>query len=74
MKLIKYPAKETWKEILQRPVFDSASLQEKVKLVLNDVKQNGDVAIKKYTLQFDGVDLNDFAVCYDKIDQSYLKI
>ena len=67
MKLIKYPVKENWKEILQRPSIDSTSLQDKVKLVLNDVKQNGDAAVKKYTQQFDGVDLNDFVVTENEI-------
>ncbi|HRH47182.1 MAG TPA: histidinol dehydrogenase [Panacibacter sp.] len=62
MKLIKYPVKENWKEILQRPSINSTSLQDKVKLVLNDVKQNRNNAIKKYTLQFDGVNLEDFTV------------
>ncbi len=67
MKLIKYPAKENWKEILQRPVFDSSSLQHKVKAVLNDVKQNGNEAVKKYTAQFDGLILNDFVVTEQEI-------
>ena len=67
MKLIKYPVKENWKEILQRPSIDSTSLQDKVKLVLNEVKQNGDAAVKKYTQQFDGVDLNDFVVTENEI-------
>ena len=67
MKLIKYPVKENWKGILQRPSIDSTSLQDKVKLVLNDVKQNGDAAVKKYTQQFDGVDLNDFVVTENEI-------
>lgn len=70
MKLIKYPVKENWKEILQRPSINSNSLQDKVKLVLNDVKQNGNTAIKKYTLQFDGVDLNNFAVTGSEISEA----
>ncbi|HRI20008.1 MAG TPA: histidinol dehydrogenase, partial [Panacibacter sp.] len=70
MKLIKYPAKEDWKEILQRPVFNSSLLQEKVKAVLNDVKQNGDDAVKKYTQQFDGLILNDVVVAEKEITEA----
>ena len=72
MRLIKYPDIENWKEIfwkeiLQRPVFDSTSLQEKVKLVLQGVRQNGDAAIKKYTRQFDAVVLDDFIITEEDI-------
>lgn len=70
MKLIKYPVRESWTEILQRPVFDLASLQEKVKTVLNDVKQNGDDAVKKYTQQFDAVTLDYFAVTSSEITEA----
>jgi histidinol dehydrogenase len=52
---------------VQRPAFDTTSLQEKVKGILIDVKQNGDAAIKKYTAQFDGVELNDFVVTENEI-------
>jgi histidinol dehydrogenase len=45
-----------------RPVFDSSSLQEKVKNVLNEVKLRGDIAVRRFTQQFDGVEVNDFVV------------
>lgn len=70
MKLIKYPVKENWKEILQRPSINSTSLQDNVKLVLNDVRQNGDSAVKKYTQQFDAVILNDFIVTEEEINKA----
>ncbi len=62
MKTYLYPDKKDWKVLLQRPTFETVSLQEKVKSVLLDVKQNGDAAIKKYTAQFDGAELQSFAV------------
>ncbi len=68
MKLIKYPGKESWKKILERPALDSSSLQEKVKNVLDDVKQNRNEAVKKYTHQFDGILLDDFIVNENEID------
>jgi histidinol dehydrogenase len=54
MQIIKHPAKETWNNLLKRPVFDSGSIREKVHPILEDVKKNGDEAVKKYTRQFDG--------------------
>ena len=62
MQLIKYPAKESWSKILQRPQQDFADIKEKVQSIINDVKTNGDAAIKNYTKQFDGIELNDFKV------------
>ncbi|MES2849661.1 MAG: histidinol dehydrogenase [Bacteroidota bacterium] len=55
-KLFINPLKEQWTEIIQRPVFDSKPLEETVSSILQDVKQNGDAAVKKYALQFDKVD------------------
>ncbi len=68
MKLYKNPAKTEWKELLRRPTLETASLQEKVQSVLLDVQQNGDAAIRKYTQQFDGVDLSDCIVTQAEID------
>lgn len=49
------PLKEQWKEILQRPAFDSSSLESIVSPILLDVKLHGDDALKKYAVKFDGV-------------------
>ncbi|HYJ65818.1 MAG TPA: histidinol dehydrogenase, partial [Parafilimonas sp.] len=62
MQLIKYPAKESWSKILQRPQQDFADIKEKVQSIINDVKMTGDNAVKKYTKQFDEIELNDFKV------------
>lgn len=56
------PERKDWPQLLQRPVFDTSSLNEKVAAILNDVKVNGDAAVKKYTAQFDGVSLNELKV------------
>ena len=62
MKLIKYPAKETWDEILTRPTFDNKQLLKQVGKILQDVKQKGDTAVKKYTKKFDGIALRKMQV------------
>ena len=56
MQIIKYPPREIWASLLTRPVFDNTSLFDTVQKVLDDVRLHGDVAIKKYTLQFDKVE------------------
>ena len=74
MQQVKYPSRNQWSEILQRPTYDISSLQETVEAVLNDVKQNGDSAIKKYTSQFDGVDLENFIVNEKEINEATASI
>ena len=70
MKIYNYPSIITWKQILQRPVFDSSSLQAQVKLIMNEVKQNGDAAIQQFSQQFDGVLLNNFILSQTEIWES----
>ena len=62
MKLIKYPARETWDEILSRPTFDNKQLLKQVGKILQDVRQKGDTAVKKYTKKFDGIALRKMQV------------
>lgn len=62
MLTIKYSKNKDWPKILQRPAFDSSSLEKKVKKILDTVRNKGDKAIKKFTEEFDGVMLKDFSV------------
>jgi histidinol dehydrogenase len=62
MKNYNNPEKALWAEILQRPVTDVTGLYSTVQNVLNDVRQHGDSVVRKYTLQFDGVDTVAFSV------------
>jgi len=70
MKVIKYPSKLDWPSLLKRPVFETDSLNEKVKAVLDEVKANGDAAIRKFTAQFDKVELVDFLVSEVEIEEA----
>ncbi|UEG49779.1 histidinol dehydrogenase [Ferruginibacter lapsinanis] len=68
------PKRSEWNQILQRPAFDSSSLEATVGNILNDVKQNGDVAVKKYAAQFDGVELNELKVTEAEIAEAVLLV
>ncbi len=57
MKIYKYPQREQWKEIVERPHLDVSQLNQTVAAVLADVKARGDEAVKGYELKFDHVDL-----------------
>lgn len=62
MKVIKYPAREEWDEIIKRPHLDVSKLNAIVEGVLNDVKNNGDKAVKHYEEKFDHAHLSSLAV------------
>lgn len=62
MQIIRYPEKDTWATLLQRPVLDNRQLEATVSAILADVKANGDAALVKYTQQFDKVTLTDILV------------
>ena len=67
MKLYTYPNKAKWDTLLARPLFDRGELSERVKVVMDDVKRNGDAALYAYTKKFDGVQLEAFRVTEHEI-------
>ena len=70
MKIYKYPTKEQWAEIVERPRLDLTKLNETVSLVLADVKARGDKAVKEYELKFDKADLQSLAVTEAEMDEA----
>ncbi len=62
MKTIKYPNKSDWADILKRPVLNVEALEATVSGVLSEVKQNGDQAVRKFTLAFDKADSESYTV------------
>lgn len=74
MKIIINPPQKDWKKILQRPVLDNRNLEEKVSAILSDIKAEGDAAIKKYTKQFDGVEVDQLEVTVAEISEAIAQI
>ncbi len=70
MKVIKYPAKEEWSEIVERPHLDVSQLNATVEGVLDDVKNNGDEAVKRYEEKFDHAHLDSLAVTEAEIEEA----
>ena len=70
MQIIKYPARSEWSALLQRPVFDSSHLFATVQAVLDDVRANGDAAVRKYTTAFDKVDIEAVQVSAEEIAEA----
>ena len=62
MKKILYPNKSEWSEMLRRPVLNVETLFENVRMILKDVRANGDKAVIEYEERFDKVKLETLVV------------
>ena len=70
MKIIKYPRKEDWSQLVERPHLDVSQLNATVENVLKDVRQNGDKAVIAYEEKFDHAILSSLAVTETEIDEA----
>ncbi len=70
MRYIKQPPKASWPDLLRRPTLDTASLEAGVNAILQAVQQQGDAALKRYTLEFDKVAIDDLLVHPDALAQA----
>jgi len=70
MKVIRYPRREEWDEIVRRPVRDAADLNATVSAVLGDVRQRGDEAVREYEERFDHVRLESLAVSEQEMEEA----
>ena len=68
MQIFKHPERVAWKEILSRPVIDTSQLIGLIKPILEEVRFNGDEAVRKYTREFDQVELDDLSVPESQIN------
>ena len=74
MNIIRYPGKEEWDEIVRRPQMDVSSLTSVVCGVLDDVRQNGDAAVRRYEEKFDHVCLDTLKVTPAEMNEAELLV
>jgi histidinol dehydrogenase len=67
MKVFNEPKINEWASIIERPSIDAAQLNDNVRDIIEEVIAGGDAAIKKITLQFDRVSINELKVTAEKI-------
>ena len=70
MNIIRYPKREQWAEIVERPHLDVSKLNDTVASVLADIRKRGDDAVKGYELKFDHVDLPSLAVTDEEMEEA----
>ena len=70
MEIIEYPEVKDWNKIAVRPQIDLTSLYSTVNSVLEDIKANGDSAVREYEQKFDHVELQDLRVSDEEIAEA----
>lgn len=70
MTTYEYPERSTWASIVQRPHLDVSQLASVVNGVLDDIRQNGDSAVKKYEEKFDHVVLSSLKVSDEEMAEA----
>ena len=70
MEIIEYPEVKDWNVIAVRPQIDLTSLYSTVNSVLEDIKANGDSAVREYEQKFDHVELQDLRVSDEEIAEA----
>ena len=71
MNIIRYPKREDWTSITERPQLDTSTLNATVSNILGDIKANGDEAVRKYEEMFDHVRLDSLAVSENEIEEAW---
>ncbi|UBB90644.1 histidinol dehydrogenase [Candidatus Kaistella beijingensis] len=67
MNIYKYPNKESWESLAKRPVLEKSDLRNVISEVFQNVKENGDEALKFYTKKFDDTHLETFLVSENEV-------
>ena len=70
MKLIKYPDRSQWNEILKRPVLETENLFDTVRNIINRVRAGGDRVVMEYEDVFDKAELTSLAVTSAEIEEA----
>jgi len=70
MKKFINPPRNNWKKLIARPIISYQEIKSILNEVFQTVKNNGDMALKKYTKKFDRVSLENLSVKHKEITNS----
>ncbi|TQI70698.1 histidinol dehydrogenase [Gramella sp. Hel_I_59] len=74
MNTINNPDRSKWSGILKRPTQTVADIEQTVHKVFDEIRLTGDVAVRKYTKAFDGIELDTFKVTASEMDAASAEI
>ena len=70
MNIVRFPKKEDFAKICERPHLDVSQLNATVSAVLSDIKERGDAAVKDYEAKFDKVQLDSLVVSAEEMQEA----
>lgn len=70
MNIVRFPKKEDYADICERPHLDVSQLNATVSAVLSDIKERGDAAVKDYEAKFDKVKLDSLVVSAEEMQEA----
>jgi len=73
MQIIEFKA-HMIKELVKRSPPNIDNVTEPVKTIIDEVRKDGDEALRKFTKKFDGADIKNFKVTREEIEESYKQI
>ncbi|MEM9676225.1 MAG: histidinol dehydrogenase [Bacteroidota bacterium] len=74
MKIISNPPQDTWSNLTQRPAQKFKKIEKIVKPILKKVKKKGDSALRYFSLEYDGVELEKLVVSQAEINAATSKV
>ena len=74
MKLINYPDRSEWTELLKRPVLNTENLFDTVRGIIDRVKLEGDSAVLEMEAKFDQVELASLTVTEEEMKEAELLV
>jgi histidinol dehydrogenase len=74
IKYIEYPDADMLKLLLQRPANNNSAEESVVASILEDVRSNGDSAVRRYTEKFDGCNVREMLVSEQEIINANQKV
>lgn len=68
MKNYKFPSRESWLTLCERPTFNSSQLEERVGSIMLEVKNGGDQALIDFNKKFDEVELDEIRLDLSEVE------
>ncbi len=74
MKVVEFPQREDWTDIVKRPAIDTRKLSEFVAATLTEVRLKGDDAVRRFTSEFDAFEIDQLAVGEDEFVEAEAEV
>ncbi|CAM3161928.1 histidinol dehydrogenase [Chryseobacterium flavum] len=70
MKIYRYPTKDSWKDLVKRPVLEQKEISALITEIFTEVKKNGDKALIEFNHKFDKADTQSISVTREEIENA----